>query len=149
MPARRAEGLDTYHSLDARRLLGHSFRGIICKATGIQLEIDWEVWRQNRFYQWADDSRLQDLPRRQGEESSQGKSDKEAQVFNPPRLSTCSWDDCSRAGVRGGRCAKCRMHLCALHLFEQYHICPSTQELSDAVWDKSITERSRRTPLPH
>ncbi|KAL4969286.1 uncharacterized protein BDV14DRAFT_196110 [Aspergillus stella-maris] len=32
------------------------FHGIVSTATGIKLEFDWEVWRQNRLYQWPDDS---------------------------------------------------------------------------------------------
>jgi hypothetical protein len=37
------------------------FRGILSTATGIDLKIDWEVWRRNRLFQWADDVRLQAL----------------------------------------------------------------------------------------
>ncbi|KAL4798216.1 hypothetical protein BDV19DRAFT_29079 [Aspergillus venezuelensis] len=92
------------------------FHGVVSTATGIKPELGWEVWRQNRLYQWSDDSSLQDLLRRQGEEYTIKKMTNDTQVYNPPRFSTCLWDDCLRPGVRGKSCAQCRMHLCALHL---------------------------------
>lgn len=37
------------------------FQGVISTATGIHVNISWEVWCQNRLHQWTDDSRLKAL----------------------------------------------------------------------------------------
>ncbi|CAG8889968.1 unnamed protein product [Penicillium egyptiacum] len=43
------------------------FRGIMSTAEGSSLEFDWDVWRQNRLSQRADDARLQALLLKLGE----------------------------------------------------------------------------------
>lgn len=105
------------------------FEGIISTATGIRLNLDWEVWRQNRIHQWADDPRLQTLLRLQGEHFENQDMTKNIQSNNIPRFSTCSVADCANPGVRGLSCARCKRHLCAKHLSKQYHTCPSLHEV--------------------
>ncbi|OKL62612.1 hypothetical protein UA08_01135 [Talaromyces atroroseus] len=61
------------------------FSFVLGTATGIPLGLDLEVWRQTRIYQWAGDSRLQDLLRLQDEHSENKEmADDDADV--PPEL---------------------------------------------------------------
>ena len=105
-------------------------QGIISTATGIiPLDLDLEVWRLDRLYQWANDSRLQDLLHLQGKTMDYKWTVKDTQTHQVPRFSTCSVVDCTRAGVRGLSCAKCKKHLCATHSSKKYHACPSSHEV--------------------
>ena len=105
-------------------------QGIISTATGIiPLGLDWEVWRLDRLYQWADDSRLQDLLRLQGETIDYKITVNNTQMHRIPRFSTFSVTDCTRAGVRGLSCAKCKKHLCAAHSSKKYHTYPPSYEV--------------------
>jgi len=105
------------------------FQGIISTATGNPLGLNWEVWCRNRLYQWADDPRLQALSLLQGENPDYKRIGKDTKAHHVHRFSTCSVTDCTRAGVRGLSCAKCKKHLCATHLSKQHHTCPSPREV--------------------
>ena len=105
-------------------------QGIISTATGIiPLGLDWEVWRLDRLYQWAADSRLQDLLRLQGETIDYKITVNNTQMHQIPRFSIFSVTDCTRAGVRGLSCAKCKKHLCAAHSSKKYHTYPPSYEV--------------------
>lgn len=124
------------------------FQGIISTATGIPLDLDWEVWRLDRLYQWADDPRLRAILLRQGENLEYKdckRTVKDAKSHRTPRFSTCSVTECTRAGVRGMSCAKCKKHLCATHLSKQHHTCPSSHEvcISQIMHGPSFTNRSK------
>ena len=105
------------------------FHGIISTATGIPLGIDWEVWYQNRLYQWADDSRLHALLGPKHESLGCKRKIEDGKAHQVPRFSTCSVTDCTKPGVRGLGCAKCKKHLCVTHVSKQHHICPSSSEV--------------------
>ncbi|KAJ5719080.1 hypothetical protein N7493_007535 [Penicillium malachiteum] len=114
------------------------WRGIISTATGIPLEIDWNIWRQYRIHEWADDERLQVLLSRQNVNALFKKETQSLCKETVSRFATCSMLDCTMPGVRGASCSRCMHHFCAIHCSKQYHTCPSSYELSDAEWEKSI-----------
>lgn len=105
------------------------FKGIISTATGIDLKMDWDVWRRNRLAQWADDARLQALLVKTGERREQNTAVRGVENTQPPRWTTCSMHDCARPGVRQRSCAKCHRHLCAKHQSKEFHKCPSSAEV--------------------
>ncbi|KAJ6037296.1 hypothetical protein N7540_001575 [Penicillium herquei] len=114
------------------------WRGIVSTATGIPLEIDWNIWRRHRIHEWVDDERLQVLLSRQNEKAVFKKETQSLCKETVSRFATCSMVDCTRPGVRGSSCSRCMHHFCAMHCSKQYHTCPSSYELSDAEWEKSI-----------
>ncbi|EPS30806.1 hypothetical protein PDE_05758 [Penicillium oxalicum 114-2] len=116
------------------------FKGILSTATGISLNMDWEAWRRNRLSQWIDDAWLQDLLEKTGERQGDSTAVKEVGNTQPSRWTTCSMRDCDRPGVRQRSCAKCHRHLCAKHQSKEYHNCPSSSELDDEAWEKSIDD---------
>lgn len=90
-------------STEADQLL----KGIISTATGIPLlqDMDLEVWYNNRLHEWADDSRLQTLLLREGHSDRFQRTIQDEQLhYQIPWFSTCSINDCTRAGVRGQSC---------------------------------------------
>jgi hypothetical protein len=105
------------------------FRGILSTATGIDLKIDWEVWRRNRLFQWANDVRLQALLINTGESQDYSMLTKGFENTRPPRWETCSISDCTRPGVRQRSCARCQRHLCSKHQSKEFHKCPSASEV--------------------
>lgn len=115
------------------------FQGIISTATGIPVNIDWEVWSQNRLYHWSNDPRIKALCHLQGGHHGNERTIKSTQAHHPLRFSTCSVAHCTRSGVRGLSCSKCRMHLCSIHLSKKYHKCPSSHEVC-AYWVLHISE---------
>ncbi|KAJ5569973.1 uncharacterized protein N7459_009403 [Penicillium hispanicum] len=116
------------------------FQGIISTATSISLSLDWDVWRRDRLYQWADDSRLQALLLQHGENIEYKKTIQYPRVHPVRRFSTCSVAGCQSAGVRGQSCANCKKHFCSTHLSKNHHTCPSSNELDDEAWEKSIND---------
>ncbi|KAJ5088302.1 hypothetical protein N7456_011918 [Penicillium angulare] len=115
-------------------------RGIISTASGIPIDLDLEMWYQDRIYEWADDTRLQALLLQQGKTVKLNNEPKASISEQVPRFATCSMSDCTRAALRGMSCAKCKRHLCAEHSSDQYHNCPSSSELSDEEWEKSVND---------
>ncbi|KAJ5630027.1 hypothetical protein N7528_003684 [Penicillium herquei] len=86
----------------------------------------------------ADDERLKVLLSRQNEKAFFKKETESLCKEAVPRFATCSMFDCTRPGVRGSSCFRCMHHFCAIHRSKKYHTCPSSYELSDAEWEKSI-----------
>ncbi|KAJ5832207.1 hypothetical protein N7474_000518 [Penicillium riverlandense] len=110
------------------------FRGILSTATGIDLEIDWEVWRQSRLFQWANDARLQALLINTGERQDDSTTKRIFENTQPPRHATCSIGYCTRPGVRQRSCVRCQRHLCSKHQSKEFHKCPSVSEsINDEV----------------
>lgn len=97
------------------------FRGIIFTATGLDFDLDWEVWRQNRLYEWADDKRLQELLLREGYSFDRKWLYKKVQQSQLLRFATCSWACCMRPSpVYVGRAVHNAESFCALNTNRDY-----------------------------